>query len=55
MSPLPFAQVTLIKTTFLDLKTLGYMPSIEDFPISPLFGTVTGLCSTPPRSQNGGT
>ncbi|CAJ0769062.1 6254_t:CDS:1, partial [Entrophospora sp. SA101] len=47
-------QVTLIKTTFLDLKMLGDMPSIEDLPISPLFGMATGPCSTPPRSQDGG-
>nr|CAG8653585.1 14447_t:CDS:2 [Entrophospora candida] len=32
----------------------GDMPSIEDLPISPLFGTVTGPCSTPSRSQDGG-
>ncbi|CAH1760889.1 15145_t:CDS:2 [Entrophospora sp. SA101] len=55
MSPLPFVQVMLIKTTFLDLKMLGDMPSIKDLPISPLSSTVTGLCSMPPRSQDGGT
>ncbi|CAJ0745688.1 1752_t:CDS:2, partial [Entrophospora sp. SA101] len=54
MSPLPFVQVMLIKTTFLDLKMLGDMPSIKDLPISPLSSTVTGLCSMPPRSQDGG-
>nr|CAG8571038.1 10933_t:CDS:2 [Entrophospora candida] len=55
MSPLPFVQIMLIKTTFLDLKMLSDMPSIKDLPISPLFSTVTGLCSMPPRSQDGGT
>jgi hypothetical protein len=47
-------QVTLIKTTLLDLKTLGDTPSIRDLPIGPLFGAMTGPCSTPSRSQDDG-
>jgi hypothetical protein len=46
-----FVQVTLIKSTLLDLKILGERPTLHDLPVSPLFGIVTGLCSVPSQNQ----
>lgn len=47
-----FIQVTLIKSTLLDLKTLGEIPTLRDLPFSPLFGAVTGICSVPSQNQD---
>src|SRR5205809_5851730 len=45
-------QVTVMKSTFLDLKTMGENPTIDDLPISPLFGIVSAHCIAPSRIQD---
>ena len=41
-----------MKSTFLDLKTMGENPTIDDLPISPLFGIVSAPCIAPSRIQD---
>ena len=42
----------MIKSTFLDLKTINEKPTIHDLPVSPLFGSVTAPCTESSRSQD---